>query len=163
MPTVADIARNVGFRGSTSMRSAQPQEVRDLPVIDNGDPLRVDKNVSTSIDCYVAGTYVGHKGQRLEVVQRYTIYVRYSADSQFATMQQIRARITDDFNARYGQFALSNVFVPELQVPVSADPEFLYSGRSMWASRIQRASYDIEGEREKAGYNIEKIRRKYGL
>jgi hypothetical protein len=163
MPTVADIARSTGFRGSAAMRSAQPPEVRDLPVIDNGDPVQSDKNVSTSVDCYVAGHYIGGKGQRLEVVQRYTIYVRYSADSQFQTMQQIRSRIMDDFNARYGQFALSNIYVPELQAPVSAMPEFTYAGRDAWSARIQRASYDIQGEREKSRYNIEKIRRRYDL
>lgn len=163
MPTVADIARTTGFRAGPGIRSAQPPEVRDLSVIDNGDAFRPERNVSSSVDCYVAGHYVGGKGQRLEVVQRYTIYVRYSSESQMQTMQQIRSRIMDDFNARYGEFALSNIFVPELEAPVSAAPEFTYAGREAWMARIQRATYDVRGEQEKSGYNIEKIRRRYGL
>lgn len=163
MPTVADIARTTGFRGSGAMRSAEPVEIRTLPVIDNGDMVDPARNVSTSIDCYVAGHYIGRKGQRLEVVQRYTLYVRYNPETQVATMQQVRSRIMEDFNARYGQFALSNIYVPELPAPVIAAPEYTYAGRDAWAARIRRASYEIGGEREKTQFNIEKIRRKYGL
>ncbi|MBR9700409.1 hypothetical protein GOV11_00920 [Candidatus Woesearchaeota archaeon] len=170
MPSIQDIARSTGFRGSTSRRVAEPRQVSNLPVIDNSDPTESKGGmVSTSIDCYVAGTYLGKKGQRMEVVQRYQIFVRYSGSTQLATMEQIRSRITQDYAEKYGQMNITTVYVPELIAPIKApkfkEPEAMefYRGSEEWRTRIQRAAYDIGTEKEKADRNIGNIRRKYGI
>jgi hypothetical protein len=94
--------------------------------------------------------------------------VKYSAESQVATMQQTRTRISEDFQRRYGQFNISTIFVPELQAapvapPGYSDTDVFYGGRDAWARRIMRASFEIGTEVEKEQRNVQSIRRRYGL
>jgi hypothetical protein len=146
--------------------------VASLPPIDNGNPLRKQGNVSTSIDCYVAGTYVGKRGQRHEVVQRYSIYASYNAETQQQTMVMVRNRISEDFARKFSQLMISTVFVPEFQPAPSAEvqPLEFYAGSQAWANRrsrygtpVQRATYEIGTQRKSADLNIGNIRRRYGL
>jgi len=170
MPSIAEIASTIGFRGGHGGKTAE-MPPSTLSPIDNGNPIDKQANVTTSIDCYVAGTYVGRKGQRLETMQRYTIYVSYSRDTQAQTMVMVRNRISEDFAKKYSQFLISTVFVPELQAPAGeADAELFYGGRQAWANRrdrygtpIQRATFEVGTEKEKERLNIGNIRRKYGL
>jgi hypothetical protein len=166
MVTIRELAANVGFKGTSYNRTAEPQIQRNLPVIDNARGSAGPK-ISTSIDCYVSGEYVSGKGQRMAVIQRYSIFVSYGQDTQAATMQQVRARISQDFSERYGgTFNVAHVHVPDLLTPQrapTADAEQFYRGSEEWRLRIARASFDIGTERSKITKNISNIRRRYDL
>lgn len=164
MPTIQEIAQISGFKGGGGgVRSAEVQTKRDLPVINNSG---VGTSVSTSLDCYVAGEYIGKGGSRLQVTQRYTLFVSYSSGTQVSTMEQARVRIMSDFQQRFNQFNVTTVYVPQLIEPQqapSAEAEQFYRGSEEWRVRIQRASFDIGTEKEKASRNITNIRRRYNL
>lgn len=166
MVSIKELAMSAGFKGSSSNRTAEPQVNRNLPIIDNGAGS-AGKTISTSIDCYVSGEYVSQKGQRMAVIQRYSIFVRYGPDTQAATMQQVRARISQDFSEKYGaQFNVANVHVPDLLTPVqapTAEAEQFYRGSEEWRMRIARASFDIGTERVKSSKNVTNIKRRYDL
>lgn len=170
MPTsIKEIADQVGFKGPMSHRRAEPQEVRNLPVIDNSDSF--NKSIRTSVDCYVAGTYTQRNGRVMEVTQRYTIYVGYTSETQNITMTQVRDRIARDFQEKYGNnFNISNIYVPSLPIPVADQrkvpgDEQMYGGTEMFRemTRFEKARYDIGTERLKADRNIESIKKRYGL
>lgn len=161
MPTVAEIAQSSGFKGSGYRRTAEPAYTQFS--IDNSLTGGA-RAVSSSVDCYVAGTYVGRKGKTLEVFQRYRIFVRYDASTQKSTMADLRSRIMGDFSQKYGQFNITTVFIPD--VPVAPDvlgDQGFYGGEGVWRSRIQRASFEIGTEREKARLNVSSIKRRYNI
>lgn len=163
MPTINEIAQTVGFRGPSSRRVAEPNRVRQ-PVIDNAGLSK--RKVTTSVDAYVSGKYVMRDGRSLEVIQRYTIIVSYTAASQQRTLEQIRQRIMDDFTSKYGTLNISTVYIRDLPaapvVQPAQDTEF-YTGSEEWKRTIKRASFDIQTEREKMTRNVTSIKRKYGI
>ena len=168
--SIKEIADQSGFRGPISHRRAEPVGVRNLPVIDNSDQF--NRSVRTSVDCYVSGQYVQSNGRVMEVTQRYTVFVSYNKETQFISMQQVRDRITTDFADKYGKsFNVSNVFVPDLPVPVSAptggtsDDEVMYGGSRMFRemTSYEKKRYEIGTERLKADTNIESIKKRYAL
>lgn len=166
MPTIKEIAATTGFRGTSSRRTAEPVVDTKLSSVDVSSPA--DKNtISTSIDCYVAGEYIGRKGNSLEVRQRYQIFVKYGSSSQIQAMEQVRTRIMDDFSNRFGQFNITSVYVEPLSpvqaMPDPADDMQLYDGRDVWRTAIARASFEIGTEEEKAKRNITNIKRRYNL
>ena len=123
MPSqIQELANTVGFRGTPNNRIAEPSQIQTLPVIDNAVPTQ--SNIRTSVDCYVSGQYVTRNGKVTEVTQRYTIFVAYSKATQMQTMQQIRDRITSDFQAKYGKtFNVTNVYIPTIPVPKTQELE----------------------------------------
>jgi hypothetical protein len=168
--SIKELADQTGFKGPISHRRAEPGEVRGLPVIDNSDSFSTP--VRTSVDCYVSGTYVQPNGRTMEVQQRYTVFVAYNKDSQFATMNMVRDRIVRDFEDKYGKsFNVSNVFVPDLPVPVDAPPKpeagdaEMYGGSRLFRemTKYEKARYEVAGERLKADVNIRSIKARYGL
>lgn len=175
MPTtIGELAKQVGFKGTPHHRLAEPSSVRTLPVLDNSSP--VASNIRTSVDCYVSGQYVQRNGNVIEVTQRYTIFVAYHKQTQFATMQQVRDRIIMDFEAKYGKtFNVTNVFVPTLPVPKdktfrgvrkgATGDLFMYEGSELFRemTKYERARYEIGTQREMASTNISNIRQRYGL
>ena len=168
MPSqIGEIANTVGWKGSSTHRLAEGNMNRSLPILDNS--TRTGSNIRTSIDCYVSGQYVGKNGGVHEYTQRYSIYVSYSKETQMQTMQQVRQRIIDDFQARYGRtFNITTVFVPDLPVPISEqlknvqDIE-MYRGSSLFRSmsRYEKMRIDVTTEQLKAKANITSIRSRY--
>ncbi len=171
---IQEIANTVGFRGTPNHRIAEPSTVHTLPVVDNALPTQ--SNVRTSVDCYVSGQYVHRTGKVIEVTQRYTIFVSYAKGTQMQTMNQVRDRISSDFQAKYGtSFNITNAFVPGLPVPRSkeiegigrgvAEPLEMYRGSEMFRdmTRHERARYEIGTQKEMARTNIESIKDRYGL
>lgn len=173
MPTtIGELAKQVGFKGTPQHRMAEPSSVRTLPVIDNASPLA--SNIRTSVDCYVSGQYVQRDGKVIEVTQRYTIFVAYHKETQFATMQQVRDRIINDFEAKYGKtFNVTNVYVPQLPVPKEKEVEGVgrggelrfYEGSDLFKqmTKYEKARYEIGTQRQIASTNISSIRKRYGL
>jgi hypothetical protein len=136
---IRELATSVGFKSTNSYYSkkAEPSAIKNLPVIDNTVPAQ--KNVNTSVDCYVSGQYVQTNGKTIEVTQRYTVFVAYSAETQAQTMTELKARITSDFESRYGgAFSIIDVDIPSLPRPVpdepklGADPLEMYRGSSLF-------------------------------
>ena len=166
MPTKKELAVTTGFRGSASRRTAEPQITSGLNTIDVSSPAD-RKTVSTSLDCYVAGEYIGRGGKSLEVRQRYQIFVKYGDSSQMQAMERVRNSIMDDFASRFGQFNITSVYVEPVEpvrvAPAPADSMQLYDGRDVWRTAIARASFEIGTEEEKARYNISNIKRRYNL
>lgn len=171
---IQEIAQTVGFRGTPNHRIAEPSTVHTLPVVDNALPTQ--SNVRTSVDCYVAGQYVHRSGKVIEVTQRYSIFVSYSRGTQMMTMAQIRDRITNDFQEKYGTgFNITNAFIPGLPVPKEqeiegigkgdVEPLSMYRGSDMFRgmTRFERARYEIGTQREIAKLNIESIKKRYGV
>jgi len=165
------LANTVGLRRTGShTRSADPGHVRTLPVIDN--TLPGSENVRTSVDCYVSGQYLQRNGQAIEVTQRYSIFVSYSKQTQFATMKELSDRIASDFSARYGSsFNITTIYVPDLPAPIEKEqpqegsPIEFYAGSKLFKARLgdyARMRLDVEKEYTKERVNIRSIRSRYG-
>lgn len=173
MPSIREIASQVGFKGSSRHRIAEPSQVRTLPVIDNSTPTQ--SNVRTSIDCYVSGQYVQRSGSIMEVTQRYTIFVAYSQHTQQATMSNVRDRIISDFQDKYGNsFNITNTFVPGLPLPKpqlpgvgpgGVAPLEMYEGTDLFRqmTKYEKARYEIGTQRKQASTNIGSIKKRYGI
>ena len=161
---IGDIAKTSGWRGDSHNKTAEPGTVTSLPVVDNTDPR--GKNIRTSIDCYVTGTYIGKKGQSFEVKQRYTIFVSYSSNTQQETMQQARNELVKDFSSRYGKtFNVRDIFIPDFKpAPEEAAPIEMYRGSTTFKNRFpSRSQYDIDTERVMMKTNTANIKRRYGI
>jgi len=165
---ISELASTAPFKGTSNHKISEPQTVQTLPVIDNALPRQA--TVRTSVDCYVSGQYVQRSGKVLEVTQRYTIYVAYSSSTQLQTMNEVRARIVGDFEAKYGRtFNVTNAFVPVMPVPnpdvrEGVSPMEMYRGTDMFKeiTRYEKMRYDIGGEQLKEETNIRSIRKRYG-
>ena len=168
-PQIGELLQTFGAQGTPNHRLISPTSVRTLPVIDNSNPLQ--SNVRTSVDCYVSGQYTTRTGKTVEVTQRYTIFVAYSQEMQAATMAQVRARIIEDFEGKYGRtFNVTNVFIPALPIPVApfqssagGAPLTFYRGSEMFhnMTEYERLRYDVGTQKEMSSTNIDAIRRRY--
>ena len=172
MVSIKELARTVGFRGPRSRRTAEPSSIKSLSPIDNSIPQQA--TIRTSVDCYVTGQYVQSRGNTVEVTQRYTVWVAYSKSTQLQTMNQVRDRIMQDFQQRFGTtFNINNVFVQNLPVPTSENiplkpepqPLELYRGSRLFRemTRVERARYEVGTQRTQARLNIESIRKRYKM
>jgi hypothetical protein len=144
-----------------------------MPVIDNAEPS--GPNVSTSVDCYVSGQYLGRNGQTIEVTQRYTVFAQYGKNTQAQTVNQIRDAIINDFNSRFGrQFNVANVYVPGLPIPKDeavkqgvapgevAPVEFYYgSGTFRDQTRYARLRWDIGTQNKIRDVNVRGLKDRY--
>jgi hypothetical protein len=169
--TIQELAKTTGFRGPANHKFAEPGGIRTLPIIDNSVPTR--SNIRTSVDCYVSGQYLQKNGNVIEVTQRYTIFVSYSHDTQMQTMSQVRERIIQDFESRYGkEFNVTTVFVPDLPVPppklpgVGAGeiaPLEMYRGSDLFKqiTAYEKLRYDVGTENVKSRINIDSLRDRY--
>ena len=170
---ISELATSVGFKGTAQHKIAEPSSVSSLQSIDNS--VQTQSNIRTSVDCYVSGQYVQRNGKIIEVTQRYTIFVAYSKETQMQTMTQVRSRIIQDFEARYGNaFNVSTVYVPQIPVPKTAvldgstpgdvQSAGFYKGTDMFRemTKYEKMRYDVGGEREKSTTNIRSIRKRYG-
>jgi len=166
--TVKDLANMVGWRGTSMHRTAEPSNISTLPVIDNASRVSNRANIRTSLDCYVAGQYVQRNGKVLEVTQRYTIFVAYDAESQQATMTQVRDMILKDFQEKYGRtFNVTNVWVQPLSnAPDLRDvgPEQYYGGTPQFRemTKYEKFRYEVGTQKEISKTNIQSIRKRYG-
>lgn len=165
---ITDLAKQGVLRGTQQHRIAEPRDISTLAPVDNSTHGR--HHVTTSIDCYVAGQYIQKGGKTIDVHQRYTIFVRYSASTQEETLRQVRDLITKDFQVRYGgTFNITNVFVPLLPVPTQEIPKSApleyYEGSRIFRSmtRTERARYEIGTQKVQSRLNIESIKKRYGV
>lgn len=168
---IKEIAQSSGWQGSIGRKYAEPGTVRTLPVIDNTDPTSA--NVRTSIDCYVAGQYVGKGGKSFDIKQRYTIFISYGQRTQMQTMSQVRSAISSDFSDKYGaQFNISSVYVPALIAPMQKVPGvpkggsqpiefYLGSGNFRRMTSHERLRYDLGTERVRHDTTVRDIRDRY--
>lgn len=91
------------------------------------------------------------------------------------TMSEVRSRITEDYESRYGTtFNISTVHVPDLPVPRTdilpgtapggAAPLEMYRGTDMFRNmtRYEKMRFDVGTEKVKSTINIRSIRQRYG-
>jgi hypothetical protein len=164
--TITDIGRDVGFKGTRYHKSAD-LGVNTKYTIDFSSGAR-DRNVHTSVDCYVAGSYMGFKGNRVDIIQRYTIFVAYSKETQLQAMTAVRQRIMDDFSSNYPQFKIDDIFIPDAKFTAQAqmvEDEQFYHGSQLWKniSRIDVARYHLETEKQIYKQRVGYVKKRYGI
>jgi hypothetical protein len=169
MVTIGEIA------DATKLRGNKYHKYGDMPVsqrynIDYSQGRRRGV-INTSVDCYVAGSYVNNKGQSIDIKQRYTIFVAYSAQSQSTAMRDVRTRIMQDFTMRFPDFKISDVFIPENAFvmppkgyPAEGNDVTFYTGSDLFRrmSKIDVAEYRAATEEMIYRARLEKAK-KYGL
>lgn len=168
MATIKEIAQDHGFKGQ-KFHKFSDLGVNSKYSIDHSGGKK--NSVYTSIDCYVAGSYIGPTGKSLEIKQRYTVYVAYNRDTQKIAMNEVRQKIIDDFSMNFPQFRISDIFIPEAKfiTPLGDDgivenAEF-YQGSEMFKamSRIDVAQYKVDMEKNIYKSNVKSIKKRYGL
>lgn len=163
---ISELAQSVGFQGNGKLKRAEPSISRTIPPVDKSVPLM--KTMRTSVDCYVSGQYVQRDGRVIEVMQRYSVFIAYTRETQLEAMQEVRNRISQDFQNKYGQtFNIATIFVPDLiapPLPTVPEPEQMYGGTSLFKqlSAYERERYEVSTERLKSDLNVHSIRQRYG-
>jgi len=166
--TIAEIGKDFGFKGSASDRFAEIRTAREF-TIDKTTPGA--NNVYTRVDCYVAGIYIDSRGKKLEVKQRYTVFVAYSRLTQRIAMQEVRNAIISDFERNFPQFRIADVFIPEEKfiLPLGreglVEPAEFYYGSQLFKrlSRIDVARYKLATERAIYKSRVSGIKKRYGI
>lgn len=180
MNPIRDLAATGQLRGSTQHKFADPPTERQLRVIDLGDPGA--PKINTGVDAYVAGQYLGRNGKTIEVTQRYTVYVSYSARTQQQALQQARDEVVKHFQQKYGStFNVTNVYLQDTPrvraagiqgdfmgidgevAPGQVAPAQFYFGSEFFKSmtRTERMRLDIGTQSSIRRANVKSIRRRY--
>jgi len=177
---IRELASAGQLRGGGQHKQADPPTERQLRVIDLADPGA--PRVSTGVDAYVAGQYLGRNGKTIDVTQRYTVYVSYSARTQQQAVQQAREEVLKHFQEKYGStFNVTNVYLQDVPraraagtmgdllgidgevAPGQVAPMQFYLGGEVFKSmtRVNRIRWEIGSQRSIARTNIGSIRRRY--
>jgi hypothetical protein len=165
MVSITEIAKDYGFSGSAMSKFAELRSGTDM-IIDESSPY--ENNMNTRIDCYVAGSYIGRDGHSIEIKQRYTIYVAYSAKTQQMAMTKVRAQIMADFERNFPQFHVTDVFIPEdkFVIPIATGPqtEEFYYGSELFKqmSRIDVKRYKLASEKAIYRSRVSTLKKRYG-
>lgn len=168
MTTISELAEQHGFKGTAYHRYSE---------IGTGKQFTIDETVSgensitTRIDCYISGSYIGNDGKSLEIKQRYTIYIAYSASTQRMAMERVRSIIMQDFESNFPQFSVQDVFIPEEKfiTPLGkegrVESEEFYYGTDLFKRLARRdiAQYKLRTERDIYRSRTTQIRKKYGI
>jgi hypothetical protein len=177
---IRDLASAGQLQGSGNAKHADPPTERQLKVIDMAEPGA--PRVSTGIDAYVAGQYLGRNGKSIDVTQRYTVYVSYSARTQAQAMQQAREEVINHFQQKYGAtFNVTNINIqdgPRARAagimgdfmgidgevaPGQVAPSQFYLGGEFWKSqtRYEKIRWDVGSQSSIRRANVKSIRRRY--
>jgi hypothetical protein len=167
MTTIKEIADQQGFTGSRWHRHADFVNGRQYTI----DESSYGPTVNTSIDCYITGIYIGVKGNSISIKQRYTVYVSYTRSTQMNAMNKIRSQIMTDFEQNFPQFKISDIFIPETQLPIpmQAGPDEnadqFYRGSQLYRriSSVDVGQFQVGTERAIFKSRIDQIKKKYGL
>jgi len=163
MVTISEIASTSGFKGSKYHKySDMPADTRTA--IDLSEGKKRSSVISTSVDCYVSGTYVNNKGMSVDIRQRYTVFVSYNIKTQVMALRSTRDQIMRDFTNRFTDFKITDVFVPETSfvTPIKEGPEDVayYEGSELFKrmSKIDVAEYRAQTERAIYESRLKKIK-----
>ena len=168
MASIRELADSGNFVGSKYHKHAELSTGRQFTV----DQSSYGPTVTTSIDCYITGIYMGARGNSVSIKQRYTVYISYSRKTQMAALASTRTQIMQDFEANFPQFKISDIFIPENQLPpptpLSAtgdDIDQYYQGsdlfKRLWRQDIGR--FRVDTEREIFDSRVQKIKKQYGI
>ena len=166
MTSVSELLKSGRFQGSSSYKHAEFPH-RDF-TLDFSDPTK--RNVYTSVDCYVSGTYFA-KGRVFNVTQRYSVFVSYNKETRQHAMLKVRDQVMQDFQHEYPELSISDVFIPENKFgipmggPPGSQPTEFYQGSDLWKrmSRFDVARYKLSVEKEIYKSRTDNIRKKYGV
>lgn len=125
----------------------------------------------TSVDCYVAGSYIGRDGATVEIKQRYTIYVSYNRLTQRQAMNKVHSVIIEDFGNNFPSFHVTDVFIPEHEfiVPLGAsglyEPEAFYYGSDLFKrmSRQETGRFRVGLERDIFQSRMRQIKKQFKM
>lgn len=165
--TISEVAEQ-GFSGNKWHKYAEIVGSRYVTI---DESTASENNVDTSVDCYVAGTYIGRDGATIEVRQRYTIYVSYSRSTQRIAMTKVRATIINDFERNFPSFHITDVFLPEEKfiTPLGKEglreSEEFYYGSELFKTLSRRdvGRFRVGTERDIFKSRISQIKRRFNL
>jgi hypothetical protein len=135
--------------------------------LDYADPSETP--ITTTIDCFITGTYIDQKGKMFTIRQRYSVTITYSSSTVVQAMARIRDRLIQKFQAENESFMVGDIFIPELQreVPFKTTPEpiYTYRGGKLWRylTRIEEGKFKIGLQKEAYKNRARMLIAKYGL
>lgn len=124
------------------------------------------RSISTTVDCYVTGTYITREGKLFSIKQRYSIDVSYTRDDIIEVMSRIRQMIMEKFKAEHPEYNISDVFIPELLSPRNIpEPAYFYRGGKLYRylTRFSEGRYILQTEKEIYKSVAKKIIKRYSL
>lgn len=126
-----------------------------------------EPKITTTIDCYVSGTYVTSKGKVFSIRERFSITVTYSNSTIIETMARVRELLISKFEQENPEFKISDIFIPELRPEMKRIPEptFVYRGGKVfrYMTRLQEGRLVLGTERDIYKSRARRIIEKYGL
>ena len=163
--TLSEIFKRHKFTGPKSNRVAN---IDQEAVLDYSEPNKA--NISTSVDCYVSGQYVS-SNSILEVNFRFTIYVKYSANTVDEALAGVRWRVEQDFQREFPGFELTSVIIPKERfiIPTAkgamTEDEFFYYGSNLYKqiTQMEKARFDMRVHKDIYEKNTDIVKERYGL
>jgi hypothetical protein len=155
------------FSWSGPKRAPFGEQIRtsSFPSVDYSNPK--EKSISTTITCYVTGTYIDDRGKMFTIRERYSIDVTYSNSTIIETMTRIRSLLIQKFSEDNPSFNVSDIFIPELvpEIKRLAEPMFMYKGGKIYRymTRMQEGEVMLGAEKDIYKSRAEKILKQYGL
>lgn len=135
-----------------------------LPSLDYTE--RTEKSISTSVDVFVTGQYISHKGRTFSIRERYTVHVRYSMSNIREVMSRIREMIMSKFQQDNPDFNITDIFIPELIRPSAVpEPKYMYRGGRVWRyiTRFSEGRFRLQTEKDIYKSRASRLIAKYGL
>lgn len=136
-----------------------------LPDADYSNPK--EKKITTTIDCYVTGSYVTNKGKIFTIRQRYSINVSYSSSTILETMQRVKQMLMLKFQDDNYGFDIAEVFIPPLtqNLPSAPQPRFIYRGGKIYKylTRVEEGRFKLSVEKDIYKSRADRIIKRYGL
>lgn len=136
-----------------------------LPSVDYSIPK--EKSITTTIDCYVTGSYIDQRGKMFTIRERYSIDVTYSNSTVLEAMARIRQLLMSKFEEENPSFQVGDVFIPELppEMKVIAEPQYVYRGGRIYRymTRLSEGRIMLETEKDIYVSRAESIIKRYGL
>lgn len=129
-----------------------------------GNPV----GITTSVDCYVSGTYVAAGGKSVDVKMRFTVYISYNEETQQEAMNQLRTEVMEQFRREFPNFKVTDVFVPlhdlpKPEVKISEEDMLYYGSRAFkQITNYQKVRYELGTAGDIYRENRKIIRDRYG-
>jgi hypothetical protein len=149
-----------GWQGKQN-KEAESLQSQQLNSVENYNPN--ERTISTTIDCYVTGEYIGSDGKSIKIRQRYSIPIKYSRSTLNEVMQELRQKIQDEFAKNYPELPITEVFVPLLTPQTAYETISFYRGSKYWKLLLKRNLEPSEAKvDEDVKYKARKIIKRYG-
>lgn len=125
-----------------------------------------EKQISTTIDCYVTGTYLTDNGKIFTIRQRYSVPIKYSNSTIIEAMQRAKSSIVEKFQNENDAFNITDVFIPELKPDMNTyAPMYMYSGGKLWRmqTRVEMGRFKLGVHKDIYKSNAQRLIKQYGI